>query len=81
MASTPSGARRHGWQRTSDLEFKSASQHGDEQGLSVAIGVGDDEVLAASLTNDAWVGFQVLEVVGRLATRRKTRVEPVVNTC
>ena len=49
------------------LELKSSAEHGHEQGLAVAIGVGHDEVLAARFADDARVGFQVLEVVGHVS--------------
>ena len=49
------------------LELKSATEHGYEQGLSVAIGVGDNEIFTTGFPNDARLGFQILQVVGHLA--------------
>ena len=49
------------------LELKAPAKHGNEQGATVAIGVGDNEVLPTSFSNDTRVGFEVLEVVGHVS--------------
>lgn len=49
------------------LKLKSTTEHSDQQGLTVAIGVGDDEVLATGFTDDTRVGFEVLQIVGHVS--------------